>query len=135
MRKQNPKAPNMTMMMMLMMVLMMMMMVRVFLVDATLNGSKLLHVAGNGDRTVVTESELFLGFFEQLHEERVVYVHNRNHKLFLFLCFRSHDNRHTPLRNALQIFALMLMMMKLEAHHVAQKMVVIIVFSSANSHF
>ncbi|KAJ6760399.1 hypothetical protein OIU79_025282 [Salix purpurea] len=41
---------------------------------------------------------LFLGFFQQVHEEWMIYINHRNHKPLLLLALPYHDGK-TPFRD------------------------------------
>ncbi|PON81205.1 hypothetical protein TorRG33x02_229450 [Trema orientale] len=129
MMKPNPKTPNMVIMMMVvvvmrMMIIIMMLVKRSLLINDSLNGSELIHVARNGDRALLIESVLFLGFLEELHEERVVDVDNRNNEpLSLFLSLSNHHGQ-TPLWDifhdhffVLLIIMMMMMMMEMNVRN------------------
>ena len=116
MMRSNPKTPDVVMMMIMIMMVMLMGRVALLINDA-LNGAKLIHVAGNGDGTLLIEAVLFLGLFEELHEERVIDVDHRYHEPLLLLSLRPHHNCQAPLWDTLQflmmimIFLLMMIMM------------------------
>ncbi|PON71994.1 hypothetical protein PanWU01x14_068360 [Parasponia andersonii] len=129
MMKPNPKTPNIVIMMMMvvvvvvvvrMMIIMLMLVKRSLLINDSLNGSELIHVARNGDRALLIESVLFLGFLEKLHEERVVDVDNRNNEpLSLFLSLSNHHGQ-TPLWDIFHdhFFVLLMMMMEMNVRNV-----------------
>lgn len=110
MMKPNPKTPNMVMMMMVVVVIMIMMVKRILLINDSLNGSELVHVARNGYGAFLIKSILFLSFLEELHEERVVDVDNRNNEpLSLLLGFSNHHSQ-TPLWDVFGHFFIILLM-------------------------
>lgn len=86
------EAPNMV----VMLVVMMMMMVSIFLVDQSLNVSKLLNMTRDVNGSFMIKSVLFLCLFQQLHKEGVINVNHRNYKLLLLLPLTHHD-RQAPL--------------------------------------
>lgn len=76
----------------------MVVMVVVLPINHTPNVTKLLDMAGNGDWAFVIKPILFLGLFQQLHEERVIEVNHGHHKsLFFFPLPNLHCQ--TPLRH------------------------------------
>ncbi|KAJ6373527.1 hypothetical protein OIU78_029250 [Salix suchowensis] len=70
----------------------------VLLLDHALNIAKLLHMTRNGDRSLLVKSILFLSFFQQVHEEWMIYINHRNHKPLLLLALPYHDGK-TPFRD------------------------------------
>nr|GLL20010.1 uncharacterized protein LOC114761440 [Ipomoea trifida] len=68
--------------------------------------AKLLHVAGDINRTVVLESVLLLGVFQKLQEQRVVDVDDRDYETLLLLPL-AHHNRQASFRYAPQILLLL----------------------------
>nr|GMC62891.1 uncharacterized protein LOC114761440 [Ipomoea batatas] len=62
--------------------------------------AKLLHVAGDINRTVVLESVLLLGVFQKLQEQRVVDVDDRDYETLLLFPL-AHHNRQASFRNRL----------------------------------
>ena len=70
---------------MVVMVVVVMVMVMLFFVDHASNIAKVLDVARDGDGSLLIESVLFLSFFQELHEERVIDIDHWDHKLLLFL--------------------------------------------------
>lgn len=77
------------------------------LVDYTLDMAKLLHVAGDINRTVVLESVLLLGVFQKLQEQRVVDVDDGDYEALLLLLPLAHHNRQASFRYAPQILLLL----------------------------
>lgn len=70
----------------------------VLLLDHALNIAKLLDMTRNGDRSLLVKSILFLSFFQQVHEEWMIYINHRNHKPLLLLALPYHDGK-TPFRD------------------------------------
>lgn len=81
-------------------------------INHTPNVTKLVDTAGNGDWAFVIKPVLFLGLFEQLHEERVIEVNDGNHKSLLFFPL---PNLHcqTPLRHIVSNSHLLLLLLLL----------------------
>nr|GMC66900.1 uncharacterized protein LOC114761440 [Ipomoea batatas] len=69
--------------------------------------AKLLHVAGDINRTVVLESVLLLGVFQKLQEQRVVDVDDGDYEALLLLLPLAHHNRQASFRYAPQILLLL----------------------------
>lgn len=65
--------------------MMVVMVERLFPINHALNVPELLHMARDGDGPLLIKPILFLGFLQQLHEQRVVEVYHRHHKSLLFL--------------------------------------------------
>lgn len=59
-------------------------MVVVFLINHVLDGSKLLHMTRDGDCTLLFKTIFFFSLLQQLHEEWMIEIDNRNHKSLLF---------------------------------------------------
>lgn len=66
------------------MVAMVVVMVVVFLINHVLDGSKLLHMTRDGDCTLLFKTIFFFSLLQQLHEEWMIEIDNRNHKSLLF---------------------------------------------------
>lgn len=95
---------------------------RFFPVNHALDVPKLLHVARDGNSSLLIKAKLLLSLLEQLHEERVIYVYHRHHKPLLFLTLANLDRQtpfwdvrshHLPLRPLIMIMILMMMMMEM----------------------
>lgn len=100
---------------------------RFFPVNHALDVPKLLHVARDGDSSLLIKAILLLSLLEQLHEERVIYVYHRHHKPLLFLTLAHLDRQtpfwdvrshHLPLRPLIMIMIMILMMMMMEMRQV-----------------
>lgn len=83
----NPKAPNM--------------LVTVIVPDATYDSAKGVHVARNRNGSFLLEAILVFGFFQQLHEERMVEPCNRNYKSLLFTTCFTNFHSQTPFWHSL----------------------------------
>lgn len=92
------------------MVLVMMGLLRI---DHTLNISKLLHVARYGDSSLLIKPILLFRFLQQLHEERVIEICNRDYESLLLLPLADVD-RQTPFRNISHLLLPMLMVWKVK---------------------
>lgn len=94
--------------------MMVVMVERLFPVNHTLDVPKLLHMARDGDRPLLIKPVLFLGFFQQLHEQRVIEVYHRHHKSLLFFTLPNLDCQ-TPFWHISDYLLLppMMMMMKM----------------------
>lgn len=131
------EAPSVMVVVVMMAMAMVGVMMWIFLIDDALNVAKLLHVAGNSDRTFLIKAIFILSLLKKLHEERMVDVNHRNHKPLLLLSLTNHNSQ-TPFWNILQIFLfLMVVMMKKvnmrEMNMKINKMVVIVVLLVAVS--
>nr|WLD25263.1 PlSAUR4 protein [Paeonia lactiflora] len=98
------------------------------LINRLLNIAKLFNLAGNDNRSFLIKSVLFLSFLQQLHEHRVVYVHNRYDKPMLLFTLTHHDCQ-TPFWDVFRLFlpvvvvVVMMMKMKMKIHstsHISQ---------------
>lgn len=97
---------------MMMVVVMVMMVVedcwRLF-INHALNGAELLHLARDGDGAVVIESVLLLRFLQEVHEERVVDVDDRDHKPLTLLLTLTDQDRQTTLGDVFQLLRIRLL--------------------------
>lgn len=75
----------------------------ILLFDHALNTAKLLNMTRNSDGALLMKPKLFLSFFQQVHEEWMVYINHRNHKPLLLLALTYHDSK-TPFRDIFQLF-------------------------------
>ena len=76
----------------------------ILLFDHALNNiAKLLNMTRNGDGALLIKSKLFLSFFQQVHEEWMIYINHRNHKPLLLLTLTYHDSK-TPFWDIFQLF-------------------------------
>jgi hypothetical protein len=76
----------------------------ILLFDHALNNiAKLLNMTRNSDGALLIKSKLFLGFFQQVHEEWMIYINHRNHKPLLLLTLTYHDSK-TPFWDIFQLF-------------------------------
>lgn len=126
------------------MIVVVMVMNGILFVNHALNGTKLLHVARNGNGALLVESIFFLGSLQEVHEEWVVDVDHRDHKPLLLLSLSHHD-RQTPLWDVFQFLLLMIVAMKVKVWNMKMKiqMVVVVVLvlvfviflATDNSHF
>lgn len=101
-------------------------------VDDALDGAEVLDVARDGDGAFLLEPVFIFSFFQQLHEQWVVHVHDRNHKPLLLLPLPYQD-RQTPFRHVLRV--LLLLVVKVEVRNVQVKayvvmMMVVVLFWS-----
>lgn len=98
---------------MMMVVVMVMMVVedcwRLF-INHALNGAELLHLARDGDGAVVIESVLLLRFLQEVHEERVVDVDDRDHKPLTLLLTLTDQDRQTTLGDVFQLLRIRLIL-------------------------
>ncbi|KAJ6969577.1 hypothetical protein NC653_034190 [Populus alba x Populus x berolinensis] len=76
---------------------------RILLFDHAPNIAKLLNMTRNSDGALLMKPKLFLGFFQQVHEEWMIYINHRNHKPLLLLALTYHDSK-TPFRDIFQLF-------------------------------
>lgn len=104
----------------------------VFPVNHTLNMTKFLNVTRNIERALVIKSVLFLGFFQQLHEQRMVDVNHRYDEPLLLLSL-THHNRQAPFWYVPQIF-LPMVVVKMDVRNVYMKIEMWLVLISA-THF
>ncbi|CAJ1974454.1 unnamed protein product [Sphenostylis stenocarpa] len=90
-------------------------------VDDALDGAKVFHVAWNGDGAFLLEPVFLFSFFQQLHEQWMVHVHNRDHKPLLLFPL-PHQDRQTPFWDVLQVLLLLvLVVVKVEMRNVQVK--------------
>jgi hypothetical protein len=76
----------------------------ILLFDHALNNiAKLLNMTRNSDGALLIKSKLFLSFFQQVHEEWMIYINHRNHKPLLLLTLTYHDSK-TPFWDIFQLF-------------------------------
>lgn len=106
--------------------------VEVFLpVDDALDGAEVLDVARDGDGAFLLEAVFVFGFLEQLHEQWVVHVHDRDDKPLLLLPL-AYQDRQTPFWNVLEVLLLLVVVVKVEVRNVQVKahvvMMVVMVF-------
>lgn len=101
---------------MVMMVVVMVMMVVVvemwwiLLINDALDGAELLHVARDCDGALVIKSVLFLRLLQELHEERMVDVDDRDDKPLTLLLPLTDQDRQTPLGDVFQLLLRLLLM-------------------------
>ncbi|BAT78892.1 hypothetical protein VIGAN_02164700 [Vigna angularis var. angularis] len=100
-------------------------------VDDALDGTEVLDVARDGDGAFLLEPVFVFGFLQQLHEQWVVHVHDRDNKPLLLLPL-PYQHRQTPFWNVLQVLLLLVVVRKVEVRNVQVKahvvMMVVVVF-------
>jgi len=89
-------------------------------VDDALDGAEVLDVARDGDGAFLVEPVFVFSFLEQLHEQWVVHVHDRDHKPLLLLPL-PHQHRETPFWNVLQVLLLLVVVVEVEVWNVQVK--------------
>ena len=82
----------------------------ILLFDHAPNTAKLLNMTRNSDGALLMKPKLFLSFFQQVHEEWMIYINHRNHKPLLLLALTYHDSK-TPFRDIFQLFLSMVVVM------------------------
>ncbi|KAK8558110.1 hypothetical protein V6N13_073788 [Hibiscus sabdariffa] len=102
----------------------------VVLVNQASNVAKLVDMARDGDGAFMVESELFLGLLQELHEEWVGDVDDRDHKPLLLFPLTNQD-RQTSLGNIFHLLVSLLMKVK----PMKMKMKVQVLFVANNPHF
>lgn len=78
-------------------------------INNALDGAKLLHLARDGDGALVIESVLLLRFLQEVHEERVVDVDDRDHKPLTLLLTLTDQDRQTTLGDVFQLLGIRLL--------------------------
>lgn len=73
------------------------------LIHDALYAPELCHVAWDGNQTLLLETVLLLGFFEQLHEQRMIEINQRHHEPLLLLALPHHDRQKTLGRYVLHL--------------------------------
>lgn len=100
-------------------------MMRIFAINQALDGAKLLHVARDGEGTFLIEPIFFFSLLQQVHEERVIEIDDRDHKPLLLLSL-THQHSQAAFGDVLRIHVLLLVMGKgkgkMEVRHVHVKM-------------
>ena len=72
--------------------------------DDALHVLKLLHMARDANRTLLTEAVLLLRLLKQLHEQRMIQIHQRHHESLLLLPLPHHDHQKTLWYYVLHLF-------------------------------
>lgn len=84
----------------------------VLTINHALHVTELLHVAWDSDGTLLLKPIFFLSFLKEFQEQRMVNIHNWNHKPFKFLfSFVAHQNCHAPLWYTLDLVLMMMVVM------------------------
>ena len=90
-------------------------MLMLLLMNQVLNGTKIVDGAGNGDESLMLKPIFLFRFMQQVNKERVIEIHERNHKSLL-LASLAHQNSQTPFRGVFGLLLIMVMM-KMEVRH------------------
>lgn len=114
----------------------MMVELRVFLINYTLDMTKLLNVTGNINRTIMIETVLFLGFLQQLHKQRMIDIDHRYDESLLLLALTNHNRQTTlgyipilflPATASITLLMVMMMEVEMEIDQIQIQMVVVVV--------
>lgn len=113
---------------------MMVVVVMVVFIDHPLNIAKLLDMARDGDGAFMIETILFLRFLQELHEQGVGDIDERDHKPLLLLAL-THQDRQAPLWDIFEVLVLMMVEpVKMKVRHMKVEAHVLLLVSS-NPHF
>lgn len=98
------------MVVMVVLVVMVVVVVGIIFINHALNLAKLLHVTRDYYGTLMIKSILFFCFLQELYEEGMFEICNRNYDP-LSLLSRAHHDRQTPFWDIFQLLLLLMMMM------------------------
>lgn len=104
------------------MVVVVVVVVRLVLVNHALNLAELLHVARDGNGAFLIKPIFFLSLLQQLHEEWMVDVYNRDNNPLLLLPL-THHNSQATLRNISHHHHILLMMVEVKVGKVQVKII------------
>ena len=111
----------------------------ILLINDALDGAELLHLARDGDGAFVIKTVLFLRFLQELHEERMVDVDDRDDKPLTLLLPLTDQDRQTTLGDVFQLLLLLprllLMMMMVKVKVRDMDVEIQVVPFSCNPHF
>lgn len=122
------------MVVMVVLVVMVVVVVGIIFINHALNLAKLLHVTRDYYGTLMIKSILFFCFLQELYEEGMFEICNRNYDP-LSLLSRAHHDRQTPFWDIFQLLLLLMMMMMIMmmmVRHVQMKTEMMMLLSTSH---